>query len=79
MDGLLSIEEFKRMFAIEELPGQDKDHFQTLGGFITSFLGNLPKTGEKFEWAGLRFEIVDMDRMRIDKVIVTQLDIELGS
>ena len=77
MDGLLSIEEFKRMFGIEELPAHDKDHYQTLGGFITSYLGNVPKTGEKFEWAGLRFEIVDMDRLRIDKVIVTKLDLGL--
>ena len=79
MDGLLSIEEFKRMFNIEEMPNQEVEHYQTLGGFITSYLGNLPKTGEKFEWAGFRFEIVDMDKMRIDKVIVTQLDIDLNS
>ncbi len=79
MDGLLSIEEFKRMFNIEEMPNQEIEHYQTLGGFITSYLGNLPKTGEKFEWAGFRFEIVDMDKMRIDKVIVTQLDIDLNS
>ena len=79
MDGLLSIEEFKRMFNIEEMPNQEIEHYQTLGGFITSYLGNLPKTGEKFEWAGFRFEIVDMDKMRIDKVIVTQLDIDLNT
>ena len=61
---------------MDEMPGEDKDHFQTLGGFVTSFLGYMPKTGEKFEWAELRFEIVDMDRMRIDKVIVTKLHFE---
>lgn len=55
------------------------EHYQTLGGFITSYLGNLPKTGEKFEWAGFRFEIVDMDKMRIDKVIVTRLDIDMSA
>jgi len=79
MDGLLSIEEFKRMFNIEEMPEQETEHYQTLGGFITSYLGNLPKTGEKLEWAGFRFEIVDMDKMRIDKVIVTRLDIDLNA
>lgn len=76
IDGLLPIEDFKDYFDLDEMPGEDKDHFQTLGGFVTSFLGYMPKTGEKFEWAGLRFEIVDMDRMRIDKVIVTKLHFE---
>ena len=76
IDGLLPIEDFKDFFDFDEMPGEDKDHFQTLGGFVTSFLGYMPKTGEKFEWAGLRFEIVDMDRMRIDKVIVTKVHFE---
>lgn len=74
VDGLLPIEEFKEHFAIEDMPAEDKDHYQTLGGFISSYLENIPRTGDTFEWAGLKFEIVDMDRMRIDKVIVTQLD-----
>lgn len=73
MDGLLSIEEFKELFNLKKMPGEDNDHYQTLGGFITSYLGNIPKTGEIFEWADLKFEIVDMDRMRIDKIIVTKL------
>ncbi|MBP2657906.1 MAG: corC 1 [Firmicutes bacterium] len=73
LDGLLSIEEFKELFDIEEMPNEGKDHYQTLGGFITSYLGNIPMTGETFEWSNLKFEIVDMDRMRIDKVIVTKL------
>ncbi|MGE4588027.1 MAG: hemolysin family protein [Acidaminococcaceae bacterium] len=73
IDGLLPIDEFKDFFDLETMPGEDKDHFQTLGGFVTSFLGYMPKTGETFEWEGLKFEIVDMDRMRIDKVIVTKL------
>lgn len=76
IDGLLPIEDFKEFFDVDEMPGEDKDHFQTLGGFVTSFLGYMPKTGEKFEWADMRFEIVDMDRMRIDKVIVTKLNFE---
>ncbi len=74
LDGLLPIEEFKALFEIEEMPAEDKDHYQTLGGFISSYLENIPKTGDTFEWAGLKFEIVDMDRMRIDKVIVTKMD-----
>jgi putative hemolysin len=77
MDGLLSIVEFKELFDIEELPGEGKDHYQTIGGFITSYLGNMPRVGETFEWSGLKFEIVDMDRVRIDKVKVTKLPIDM--
>lgn len=73
LDGLLPIEEFKELFGIEELPNEAKDQYQTLGGFVTSYLGAMPRTGDTFELADLRFEIVDMDRMRIDKVIVTKL------
>ncbi|EGO64482.1 hemolysin family protein [Acetonema longum] len=74
MDGLLPIDEFKELFDFDKLVAEDRDHYETLGGFITSYLGNMPKTGETFEWGGLKFEIVDMDRMRIDKVMVTKLD-----
>jgi len=73
MDGLLSIEEFKELFGLEEMPGENKEHFDTLGGFITSYLDTMPQTGDAFTWNGIQFEIVDMDRMRIDKVMVTKL------
>ncbi|CUH95035.1 UPF0053 protein [Propionispora sp. 2/2-37] len=78
LDGLLSIDEFKELFDLGEMPGEDKDHYQTLGGFIISYLGSMPKTGDTFEWNYLKFEIVDMDRLRIDKVIVTKLTLPDG-
>ncbi|HIU64950.1 MAG TPA: HlyC/CorC family transporter [Candidatus Avacidaminococcus intestinavium] len=77
IDGLLPIEEFKDFFALDEMPGEDKDHYQTIGGFITSYLGYMPKTGETFIWSHLQFEVVDMDRMRIDKLLVTKLICDL--
>lgn len=73
LDGLLSIEEVKELFELDELPGEASGLFQTLAGFIMSYLGYIPNTGEHFEWQSLRFEIVDMDRTRIDKVLVTKL------
>lgn len=73
LDGLLSIEELKELFELDHLPGEETGYFQTLGGFIMSYLGHIPKTSERFDWEGLRFEIVDMDRIRIDKVLVTRL------
>jgi len=71
LDGMLSVEEFKELFHIEDLPGEKKDSFQTLGGFLFTQMGRVPSVAESFEWNTLRFEIVDMDGKRIDKVLVS--------
>ncbi|MBR3457109.1 MAG: HlyC/CorC family transporter [Selenomonadaceae bacterium] len=72
LEGLCPIDEFKKRFDIEELPEEDHDHFQTMGGFLTSYFGYIPKKGEACEWNGFRFEVVNMDRARIDKILVTR-------
>ena len=43
-----------------------------MGGFLTSYFGYIPKVAEKCEWNGFTFEVVDMDRARIDKILVTR-------
>jgi magnesium and cobalt exporter, CNNM family len=73
LDGMLSIDEFKEIFHLENLPGEKKDTFQTLGGFIFTQMGRVPSASEQFEWNGLRFEVVDMDGKRIDKVLVSSV------
>lgn len=71
MDGLYSIDDFKEKFDIEEpLPDEERSHFQTMGGFLTSYFGYIPKVAETCEWEAFRFEILQMDRARIDKVLV---------
>lgn len=74
MDGLLPVDELKEMFHIKALPGEKGGHFQTLGGFAMSHLKRIPSVGDHFECCGLRFEIVDMDAHRVDKVLVIQDD-----
>ena len=74
LDGMLSIDEFKEIFHVEMLPGEKRDAFQTLGGFIFTQMGRVPAVSESFEWRGSRFEIVDMDGKRIDKVLVLSKD-----
>ncbi len=71
VDGLLPIEDFKEHFAIDELPGEDREHYQTVGGFVTSYLGDIPKAADVVEWNGLKLEVLDMDRARVDKVLAT--------
>ncbi|MGE5432227.1 MAG: hemolysin family protein [Syntrophomonadaceae bacterium] len=71
VDGMIPIDEFKRIFRLEILPGEEEDDFQTIGGFIMLKMERVPKEGEKLESAGLQFEILDMDGNRVDKVLVT--------
>lgn len=74
VDGLMSIDDFKEAFAIRKMPGEGK--YQTLGGFIVFVLGSIPATGSHFTWGGFRFEVADMDRYRVDKVL---LEVETAS
>ncbi|WP_322806712.1 hemolysin family protein [Thermanaerothrix sp.] len=73
MDGLLPIDRFKEVFDLETLPDEERVGYQTLAGFILSQLGVIPTAGQVFEWSGLRFEVVDMDGRRIDKVLVSRI------
>jgi len=73
VDGALPIDEFKYLFSIGEIAGEESGGFQTLAGFIFMHLGAIPSVTDHFEWNGLRFEIMDMDGNRIDKVLVTRL------
>jgi putative hemolysin len=74
LDGMLSVDEFKEIFHVESLPGEKRDAYQTLGGFIFTQMGRVPSVAEHFEWNDLRFEVVDMDGKRIDKVLVTSVE-----
>lgn len=73
VDGYLPIDEFKQLFDLTYLPGDDKGDFETLGGFVMVYLERIPVAGEYFDWGGLRFEVLDMDGNRVDKVLVKTL------
>ncbi|MBK6328874.1 MAG: HlyC/CorC family transporter [Chloroflexi bacterium] len=72
IDGKLSIEEFKLLFEVAELPEESENYFQTVGGFVMSYLGRIPQSGDQFSWGGLTIEVMDMDWRRVDKVLVKQ-------
>jgi putative hemolysin len=70
LDALLPVDKFKEIFEIEEMPGEDKGYYDTLGGFMLVQFGQIPSSGAYFIWNGLKFEVMDMDGQRIDKVLV---------
>ena len=70
LDGMLPVDEFFELFDIDELPGEHRGSYQTLGGFVMTHLGRIPAAAEHFEWEGMRFEVMDMDGNRVDKVLV---------
>ena len=72
VDGLYDIEDFKRRFNFETLPDEERDHYHTMGGFLTSLFGYIPKVGEFREWNNFKFKVERMDGARIDKIFVTR-------
>ena len=74
LDGLLKVDELKEVLDIKELPDEERAGYQTLGGLVMSQLGAIPVSGQSFDWNGLRFEVVDMDQRRVDKVLVRPIE-----
>lgn len=68
LDGMLPIDEVKDLLGIDSLP-HEGSQYQTLGGFVMLCLGRIPSAGDHFHCYGWRFEVVDMDRLRVDKVL----------
>jgi putative hemolysin len=70
VDGGLPVEDLKTLLHVNELPGHGSGRFQTVAGFVIDNLRKIPSEADRFEWQGNRFEVVDMDGNRIDKVLV---------
>lgn len=74
MDGSVAIERFKSVLEIEkDLPGEQENAFHTLGGFIMHMIGRIPTVTDHFESENWRFEVMDMDKNRVDKVLVASV------
>lgn len=71
VDGQIPFYDFLTHFEKTEWMNEGEHEFDTLAGFILHQLEHIPRTGEKMEWKGFKFEIVDMDAQRIDKVLVS--------
>lgn len=73
-DGMVGIREFKEKLELKKLSGEDEGDFQTLAGYLLHVFGRIPEEGDYMEIDDLRLEIMDMDRNRIDKALVTPMD-----
>lgn len=74
VDGDVGLEHLKSVLDIDgDLPGESSHNFHTLGGLLMHVLGRIPATADRIEVEGWRFEVMDMDRNRVDKVLAIQL------
>lgn len=74
IDGGLDIEDMKDMLHIGELEDQERVDYQTVAGFLLSRFGFIPKASDCVTFGSFKFEVVDMDGRRIDKVLVTRVE-----
>ncbi len=70
VDGALPLERLEELLDFDREALDDEDHYHTVAGLVMTKLGHVPTTGEELQWHSLRFEVLDMDRNRIDKVLI---------
>lgn len=71
VDGGISFERFREVLDADvKFPGELSGSYHTLAGFVLSHFGYIPKVSEYFEWEGYRIEVVDMDKNRIDRLLI---------
>ena len=72
-DGLIPVPELKDRLGLKDMPEEDRGRYNTLAGMIMLLLGRLPRAADHVDWGGWRFEVVDMDGKRVDKVLVAPI------
>ncbi|HKW52385.1 MAG TPA: hemolysin family protein [Stellaceae bacterium] len=70
VDGMVTVDEVRDLTGLPRLPGEDSDDFQTLGGFMMARINRVPKVADRIMVDGFRFEVVDMDGRRVDRVLI---------
>ncbi|PZX21996.1 putative transporter; putative exported protein; putative inner membrane protein; DUF21, 2 CBS (cystathionine-beta-synthase) domains and transport associated domain CorC [Cupriavidus phytorum] len=78
LDGLIPIPELKDRIGLRQVPEEEKERYHTLSGMLLLLLGRLPQIADTVQWGDWRFEIVDMDGKRIDKVLAERLPPQEG-
>ncbi len=76
VDGSTDFGEVAARFALAPVPERERGAYRTVAGFVMQRLGRVPRLTDHFTWSGVRFEVVDMDERRIDKVLVTPAPVQ---
>lgn len=72
VDGMIPVDELREFLDIARFPDEESGDYATLGGFVMNVLKRIPQTGDHFDCCGFRFEVVDMDGRRVDKVLISR-------
>lgn len=72
LDGLIPIPELKDRLDLRDVPEEERGRYNTLSGMVMLLLGDIPRTSDRCHWQGWDFEVVDLDGLRIDKVLATR-------
>lgn len=78
VDGITPIEEVTQAVDLPPMPEDEAGSYQTLAGFVMTRLARVPNAGETFDFGGFRFEVIDMDGRRVDKVLVSRIPPDAG-
>jgi putative hemolysin len=74
VDGALPLEQLEELLEFDRDMHDDEDHYHTVAGFVMTKLGRVPQPTDVLEWHELKFEVMDMDRNRVDKVLVSRIE-----
>jgi putative hemolysin len=74
VDGSVGTDDLRELLELTELPNEDEHDFRTAAGMVVAHFGRIPNPGEHFNWNGFRFEVVDLDGARIDKLLIGRVE-----
>ncbi|NCT68943.1 MAG: HlyC/CorC family transporter [Rhodanobacteraceae bacterium] len=72
VDGSVAADDLRELLGLARLPNEDEHDFRTAAGMVMAQFGRIPQAGEHFSWNGFRFEVVDLDGARIDKILIAK-------
>jgi putative hemolysin len=72
VDGSVGTDDLRELLALTSLPNEGDHDFRTAAGMVMAHFGRIPQSGEHFRWNGFRFEVVDLDGARIDKLLISR-------
>jgi putative hemolysin len=80
IDGGMSLDRFRELLETNvRFPDESSGSYHTLAGFVMTWLGHIPTVAEHFEWEGYRIEVVDMDRNRIDRLLIQPAELDAAN